>query len=157
MPRMPETHAEEHVGQDAPTDISVEAETPKPRRSKARASEVIDTAPANVAKVAFMNEIVTVVVHESPDDNVEPIPGVSVNGRNQFFYRGVEAKVKRKFVAALARAKHTNYSQQVRIDQANGNVIQRMNPRTGLKYPFSVTHDPNPMGAAWLKSVLGAP
>lgn len=160
MPRTKETDASEFVAQEKPVDFPTDAEVPtKPRRARtARADDSVLDDPVPEGRldgVRFMNEMVTVLLHDSTDPNAEPIPSVSVNGVNQFFIRNRPQTVKRKFVAALARAKPTAFSQHIHVEQATGNVVQRMNPRTALKYPFSVINDPNPRGAAWLQSILG--
>ena len=104
---------------------------------------------------AFMNEALTVLVHEDPSDNAVENPCPSVNGINQPFIRGKEQKVKRKYVEALARGRVTKYEQRVTDASRPENV--QMAEKTALVYPFSVLHDPNPNGRAWLKSILAQP
>ena len=139
--------SEQSIGQDTPLEISAtgDASIEKPD------IEIIDGPSLDAA--AFMEEPVKVMVHESTDPNEVPVPYVGVNGRNQFFIRGKEQTVKRKFVEVLARAKLTRYKTEI-INDAQGNVRQRMIPATGLRYPFSVVEDKNPNGHAWLKKVL---
>jgi len=103
-------------------------------------------------RLAFNEEKIEVMVHESTDKNAEAVVEVFVNGIPQRFVRGQTQAVKRKFVEALARAKRTAYSQEKVMD--NGIESYRNVPHTALGYPFSVVRDPNPRGADWLKSVL---
>jgi hypothetical protein len=102
----------------------------------------------------FMEEPMTVTVHESLDEYAENPVRVGNNGINQAFIRGEPATVKRKFVYALAKARPINYSQEIKVNQASGEVSQKMVPRRALKYPFSVIRDDNPKGGEWLKRVL---
>ena len=104
---------------------------------------------------SFMNEIVTVIVHQDPSDNAVENPCPNVNGLNQPFIRGVEQKVKRKYVEALARCRVIKYEQKV-PDASRPENIQ-MVERAALVYPFSVLHDPNPIGREWLKAILAQP
>lgn len=107
----------------------------------------------NAARLeAFMNEILTVIVHPDANDNAVEVPCPSINGVNQPFIRGVEQKVKRKYVEGLAAGRVTVYEQKV-PDASRPENIQ-MVERKALKYPFSVLHDPNPVGREWLKGLL---
>ena len=102
---------------------------------------------------AFMNEPVTIVVNP-PNDADEPmLVQVGVNGTNQFIPRGEAIAVKRKYVEVLARAKRTDFAQN--LDERQGeqsfNQVRTMH---SLRFPFSVIRDPNPNGGAWLTGVL---
>jgi len=142
---------EHQIGQDHPRDmpasgpIGIEDALIEPVRDKNwRATAEIE---------AFMEEPVTVMVHESPDDNEQSIVETWCNGRSQFFIRGKQQIVKRKFVGILARAKITKYKQERYID-GNGDEAIRNVPRTTLKYPFQMVSDANPRGMQWLKEAL---
>lgn len=101
---------------------------------------------------AFMHEEVDVEVHETTDENADPLPCVWVNGRPQRFHRGHTQTVKRKYVEGLARAKQTAIS--TREVMQDGERAIRIDRHTGLRYPFSVVSDPNPLGRPWLKKIL---
>lgn len=103
---------------------------------------------------AFMAEPVTIIVADSSDPNdADNLVQVSVNGRNQFFVRGQAQTVKRMYVERLARAKRTDYSQN--LDERLGEqVFNTMRSRNSLRYPFTVLEDRNPRGGAWLKAIL---
>jgi disulfide oxidoreductase YuzD len=105
-----------------------------------------------VAEEAFMNELVTVELATTTDDNAPPHVVLSVNGTTQPLMRGVPHQIKRKYVEVLARCKETKYKQNV----ANPNEPDRiqMIERTALSYPFTVLEDRNPKGSAWLKAVM---
>jgi len=113
------------------------------------------TLSAKDIEMAFLEETVEVIVHESTDPNAEAIIKVGVGGRNQFFVRGTAHIVKRKFIAVLAQAKATTYTQQ-RYKDTDGNEGIRNVPRTALMYPFSIISDSNRMGADWLKKTLAS-
>lgn len=117
--------------------------------------EVVDGPKAmdKANELAFMEEMVEVVVSQTTDKNAERFPHVAVNGVNQYFVRGDKMKVRRKFIEALARAKKTAVSTVAGKDQ-DGADTMNIAQSTGLRYPFSVVHDPNPRGHAWLEKVL---
>ncbi len=151
--------AEQEIGQKAAIDIAVTADVKKVKRGQKGESDIVIVGADGLddgyaSQLAFMEEVVEVMVHESTDPNAEPIVHVAVNGMNQFFPRGEAVACKRKYLEVLARAKETSISTQtVNTDR---DVINRINQHTALRYPFSVIRDSNPKGAAWLKSVLAA-
>lgn len=100
----------------------------------------------------FMSEPVTIMVHESTDENDPDLVRVGVNGVTQFIRRGTPQVVKRKYVERLARAKPTDFTQT--IDDRLGEAMNHLRQRHALKYPFSVIEDRNPIGGAWLRGVL---
>jgi hypothetical protein len=154
---MPEMNADDHIGKEEatiiPTDGPIE-KVKRPRKKAADAADLIHTDANDVNTEAFFNEMLDIVVHETTDPTGIPIPQVNVNGRNQFFLRGQKQKVRRVFVARLARMKQRRYTQSIQMDPSSGNVIQKMIPHVGLRFPFSVIHDPNPNGPAWLQQIL---
>lgn len=110
---------------------------------------------ALAASEAFMNELVTVEVHATTDENQAPHIIVNCNGTNQPILRGVRMQVRRKYVEILARMKETKYTQVVPNPAAPD--VSEMRARSGLAYPFTVVDDPNPRGRAWLQNVLAEP
>lgn len=113
---------------------------------------VVDLSHA--AAEAFMHETVTVMVNESSDENDPDMVLVSVNGVKQYFRRGVPQEVKRKFLERLARAKRTDFIQDLQDFARNGERVNHLQQRHSLRYPFMVVEDKNPKGAAWLKAIL---
>lgn len=105
------------------------------------------------AMLAFMEEEVTVIIHDSMNDNDEPRVPLGVNGRMIYPFRNVPTKMKRYYVERLARAKPEHVSTHETRD-ADGNRTMRVDRRRALRYPFSVVEDRNPAGAAWLTQVL---
>ena len=108
-------------------------------------------------ELRFMQEVLTVMVHESTDPTDDPTPLVQINGRSQYFIRGADVHCKRMFVERLARARRTRYSQKIVVDE-NGVKSYKNVPHTALRYPFVVKHDPSgDKGRAWLDGILSEP
>ena len=117
--------------------------------------EVIDQVITGekLAIEAFMNEKITVVVHESSDEYDNDIVQTWVNGRIQQFERGKPNTVRRCYVEALARAKRTTYRQML-DERAGVQSFNQMRQTHALAYPFTVLEDSNPRGPEWLRGVL---
>lgn len=117
--------------------------------------DVVDKPlPADAIEAeAFMNEPVTIVVNPSQDPDDPKLVQVGVNGVTQFVPRGEPITLKRKYVEVLARAKRTDFAQTLdeRQGEAGFNQVRSMH---SLRFPFSMIHDPNPRGGAWLTGVL---
>lgn len=120
-------------------------------------ADSIEIAPSlsssYAADLAFAEEKVDVIVHESTDPAAENIVEVFNNGVRQNFIRGQVQTVKRKFVEVLARAKSTGIQTQEYADNVGDRGV-RIIRHSALRYPFSVMSDPSPKGAAWLKGIL---
>lgn len=102
---------------------------------------------------AFMNDMVTIVVNPPNDPDEPMLVQVGVNGVNQFIPRGVPIDVKRKYVEVLARAKRTDFKQN--LDERLGEqAFNLVHPMHSLRYPFSVISDPFRNGGAWLTAIL---
>ena len=129
--------------------------------------EIVDDAPvietvsesrdfrSLAADEAFMNEMVTIMVHSTTDENQPPQVVVNCNGTNAVVIRGVPTSVRRKYVEILARMKETKYTQRT-LNPAAPDQID-MVARHGLSYPFDLVEDQNPRGRAWLQNVLAEP
>ncbi|HUV64405.1 MAG TPA: hypothetical protein VMW24_10945 [Sedimentisphaerales bacterium] len=107
--------------------------------------------PDKIAALKFNEEILSVRVAESGNPTDDPLPFVIVNGVKQYFERGTEMQVKRKYIERLARAKKTTFS-QVKLPNNEG---YRNIPHTTLEVQFSVLEDPSgQVGRDWLKGIL---
>jgi hypothetical protein len=158
MPRLKQKPLDVHedtqqIGQDRPRVMK----TTGPAKDSLEPS-VIEAVPNPLTKnkadiLKFMEDVLTVQVHDSTDPNDDPYPCVWNGGISQYFIRGKEQQVKRKFVEVLARAKRTTYTQELFKDGA-GNDTYRQIPHTAPRWPFSVLVDPHPRGRDWLKQVL---
>lgn len=104
------------------------------------------------ADEAFMNEPVTVLVHETTDSNQPPHIILNVNGTNMPVMRGVPTIMKRKYLEVLARMKETRYTQRIPNPSEPDRIV--MEPKTAQVYAFAVHEDKNPKGRAWLAQVM---
>jgi hypothetical protein len=145
--------------QPAPSDFETEflkgAEAPE---------VVVAPAPSGGAgdkkqfdELAFNEQFVEVMVHESTDEKAENPVFTACNGVTQYFLRGETQKVRRKYVAILASCKEHSIK-TVEYTQPDGARAMRIERSSSLKYPFSVIYDPaGKKGADWLRSLLQAP
>lgn len=104
---------------------------------------------AKAEMLAFLEERVKIVLHESTNPNDQQVVSFAVNGSTIYLTRGVPTVVRRKYLEMILRAK----AQDVRVNvvrDANGDVVNRTSKTSALAYPFSVIEDRNPRGAAWL-------
>lgn len=112
-----------------------------------------------MATLQFMEEPVTINVHESTNENAAQYVFLAINGEGpgpqKFPYlpRGMDITVKRKFVDRLARARVVSYKSTERVNGAGEREV--VYPKTSaLLYPFSVVEDKNPRGRDWLRGLL---
>jgi len=117
------------------------------------------TGPVNQTQIeleAFMNELVTIRVPVSGNKEDNPVPVPSVNGVNQPIILGVNMKVKRKYVEALA---HSRIDVVEQADAATQNTtVEGINVHstTALTHNFSTIGDTE-KGQAWLTELLAQP
>ena len=139
------------VGQDMPRDISTTGELeitpPEPEPVFAMPSD------DKLENLRFMEEYMEIRVEPSADKFAESTIPVGNGHLMQLFVRGRVQRVKRKYVECLCRAKTTNFTENVFIDRETGDAIQRMNPMTALRYPFTVIRD-TPAGRDWLQKTI---
>ena len=147
---------DEKVGQNTHIDIPAEGDVKREDLGESGIDIIQPNALESdyAARLAFMEEPVTIVVHESTDDNAEPVVQLYCNGTPQFIVRGQPQEVKRKYVEILANARQTSIKTETRTQ--GDDVINRVNKHTALRYPFSVQEDKNPRGAAWLRELLAS-
>jgi hypothetical protein len=112
--------------------------------------------PDKMRELAFMEEEIEVMVHDTDDPVKQPIPMVINDGIRQSFIRNQNLTVKRKFLEVLARCKTTTYSNQRYFD-GDGNEAYKVVPHTTLMYPFQVINDPSPRGGEWLQRIQMEP
>lgn len=142
------TETQEHkVGQDGVREFNENNELPQiqvvPPEGKSK--KWLDD-------MAFANEIVTVLVHETTDKTANPFPEVIVNGRVQRFVRGHEQQVRRCFAEKLARMKKVTYD-SMKTKDVDGEDVYRYPSHTALEFPFVIIGD-SPKGERWLKQIL---
>lgn len=105
---------------------------------------------------AFMQEKIKIRVHGTNEKNAAPYFMVSVNGEKHILFRKQEHTLPRYVVETLARAKPTTYENE-EFTGDDGIRKVRWPSTTGLRYPFEVIQDDNPLGRNWLNAVLNQP
>lgn len=105
-------------------------------------------------QLAFMEEQVTIQLHDPQDNNPEPIVPVGVNGKVLYLRRGQQHTLPRKYIEVLARARRVNYrTEEGRA--ADGSMTTILKATTTMQYPFTVIHDPSgDKGIEWLKRIM---
>lgn len=147
--------AKEQVGQDTTIHMPV---TGAPRLERESDVEAVHSGvdPKWAEEMKFMEEIVVINIHPSPNPNEEKWVPLFNNGRAHYVLRGVDTPVKRKYVEVLLNAKKTTYG-NIEDRDHEGNLRVRYPSQTGLMYPFQVVEDKNPKGMEWLKKKLSQP
>lgn len=115
-------------------------------------SIVTEVGANAVDNEVFMNEQVTIILASNGADDETPAVPVGVNGAFIYLPRDEPVVVKRKYVEVLARAKKTDYDQD--LDFLLGERMNKLSQRHVLKYPFTVIFDDNPAGHQWLREIL---
>lgn len=109
--------------------------------------------------LAFNEEEMVIIIHESTDENAEKYVYLSVNGQGPgpgnipWVPRAIPVKMKRKFVEVLCRARPVAYGSVEKINPMGERYIEYPKA-SALRYPFSVVTDPNPRGGRWLQALL---
>ena len=107
--------------------------------------------------LAFLAEPVTIHIHDVSDENADGRFTIWNNGRPFTFTRGETKTVPRYIVEELMRARTTRYSNQLRVDPLTGVQEYHWPSRTGVRYPFSIVEDRNPLGREWAARVRAQP
>jgi hypothetical protein len=110
-------------------------------------------AKAKLDALKFNNEPVTIYIQEVTDKDAAPCFEVSVNGDKRVFVRGETYTVPRYIVEQMARAKPVHYD-NIEYTKDDGERAVRWPGRIGLRYPFSIVQDGNPLGVEWFKRVM---
>lgn len=105
--------------------------------------------------LAFYEEFLTVQIQEVSDKDADKVFEIEVNGEKEFFRRGEQKKVRRKFVEGLARAKPINYGSEEYLGN-DGLKHVRYPSSKGLRYPFALVN-PRPIDTSWLQAILAQP
>jgi hypothetical protein len=149
---------------DQKTTVNLDKASPKDRVSDI----VIADRPLDkdyAAALAFMEEPVRIRIEPSSDQNAPGAHRCAVNGKGAeilingkwleatWLSVGVEYTVKRKYVEVLLRAKTDTVRTEIVDPQAERpqNNVHRVTSRLAT---FSILHDPNPKGPAWVQEVV---
>lgn len=100
-------------------------------------------------ELAFMEEIIEIMVHEVDDPAAENPVAAGNQGRVVYFQRGVPTRARRCIVDSLI-VKTDRISTPEYFNGA-GERARAIRRTSALKYPFSVISDPNPKGGEWLR------
>lgn len=144
---------EQKIGQDRPRLMK---STGRAKDSlESQYIEVVDRPvdPEKLAMLAFMEDVVTVYIQPTTNPIDEQVFEVFCNGEREVFKRGDQKQIKRKFANILASQKITTFTQD-RRQNSKGIWEDYQIPHTGLRYPFSIMHDPHPRGGDWLRATL---
>jgi len=113
--------------------------------------------PASMDYERFMNQILTIHVHDAGGPEDSDFCEVTVNGEYKLIVRGETADIKRCHAEVLARAKHMRVVQK-KVTQNDGSIGYEERAVLKHTYPFSVIHDPaGRRGADWLKQLFKNP
>lgn len=157
IPRKPTEPLEEEIGQDGVITAEEDEDSGDALLVKPDQEPIEDPAAAEkIANLAFMEDMVTIHVHDTAEKDADTRFEISVNGRSQVFERGKQYTVARYIVEGLARAKPVHYRNEEYVNSA-GEKDVRWPSSTGLRYGFSIVMDSHPRGGDWLKSVLRQP
>lgn len=107
---------------------------------------------AYIDELAFMEEEMVVMVHESADPNSEDPITVGCNGVFRQFFRGRPTRAKRKFIDCLI-VKQGRVTTPEYVNGA-GERARSIRQTSAHKYPFSVIEDRSHKGAEWLRGRL---
>lgn len=116
--------------------------------------DIVTDASQSIAEhEAFMQDVLSIIVQSSGNDNETRLVHVAVNGRQMLLPRDEQIQVKRMFVEVLARCKKTDFDQN--LDERLGEGLNHLSQRHSLKHPFTVVMDPAGVrGHEWLRGIL---
>lgn len=104
----------------------------------------------------FMHEIVTVQMMPQAGENDHKFAEITVNGQYRCLMMGEQYDIPRTHLAVLANAKSMRVEQE-KVVNADGSMGFKEKAVLRQMYPFTVAHDPNPRGPAWLMKLLKNP
>ncbi len=106
------------------------------------------------AKLAFMEENVTINISEGTDKDAEKYVFLQVNGQGPgpagtpWVPRGIDVVMKRKFVSVLCNARPVRYKNYEEVE-SDGLRTQKQKAASFDRYPFQVVED-SAKGREWL-------
>lgn len=105
----------------------------------------------------FLREMIEIEVSSPSEEQADQVFEIGVNDRKYIFRRGDAYTVPRFIVETMARARPATYRNEEYIDR-DGVKKVRWPQQRGLRYQFTVLHDPSGRkGLDWLKDVLRQP
>lgn len=106
-----------------------------------------------IANMAFMAEMIDIIVPDSDDPNAEQIFEININGRPFVFQRGETKTIPRYVADHMLRMKQTKYKQKEVVNKDGVKDIVHPSTTT-LKYPLMIARDPNPNSRAWYQATM---
>lgn len=153
--------ADTAVGQMEAIDLSGEEDAPD-RIVEAQAESLIKE---HARLLAFAEEPITVLIAKQNDRNASSVVECWNNGRGaEVLINGkwresgwlpcdMEVTTKRKYVEILLRSKNTGYT-TTHSNPGAEYIQNKAVPTTTLRNQLSVIEDKNPLGRAWLSSIV---
>lgn len=145
---------EEYATQSGMVEPGLDDQAPLVERTRLMSVDSVEFKEKEEIE-AFMAELVMVQIHTTSETNADQVFEIAVNNERCLFHRGERKVCKRKFVYGLATARPVHFDNEL-YTKSNGVNAYRYPSRSGLRYPFSVVRDDNPIGERWLKGVLAA-
>jgi hypothetical protein len=107
---------------------------------------------AELVQAKFMEDVLTIRIERGREKHAPTWVDVYVNGVCQWVKIGEPQKIKRKYVEVLARSQPFSVATEhgTTAEERPQNRIQR---NQFAQYPFSVLHDPSPLGSEWIQRV----
>ena len=125
-----------------------------------RVADIIVADPERAAadylgELAFMEEPVSIYLYRGRDEYAPDSHPFWVNGRMVEIPVETEVTVRRKYVEVMARSQPFKLRTTVEDRSSNDqvNVRNKWSRTASAEYPFTITRDANPRGAAWLERV----
>jgi len=103
--------------------------------------------------LAFAEEPVTFMIHETSDINQSRYVQVGNNGQNKWLFRGVNYTLPRKFVEQLLRAKPVSIATPESRDD-DGFRTTTIKKTSAMLYPLTIIEDKNPLSKEWQKQIM---
>lgn len=122
-----------------------EYETITERRRDADSGNIIDieNPGRSLAYESFMQEAVTISIHESADEKAPPVVYVCVNGDERWLPRGVPLRLQRKFVEVIAQSNERRIMTGKVNANDNSDNERPVTSKLTQGTPFSVLKDSN--------------
>jgi hypothetical protein len=109
-----------------------------------------------LANMKHANEKISIMVHQTSENNADKTLEVSVNGHSMIFERGIQYdNIPRYLVEALIRAKPIQYDNH---EYKNSEGLQEYKyvAQRGLRYPFNIVN-PTSRDEGWFKNLQAQP
>jgi len=103
--------------------------------------------------LAFAEEPVTFMIHETSDVNQSRYVQVGNNGQNKWLFRGVPYTLPRKFVEQLLRAKPVSIATPESRDD-DGFRTTTIKKTSAMLYPLTILEDKNPISKEWQAQIM---